>query len=397
LVKLETAQPAWIGIALAFYAFVAIGIAEGGLGVLLPSVLSEYGLTPASVTLLFLSQIAGYIFAALSSGVLSARIGLARMVLVAAIALTSTLCIYASTQHWLVMVLAGSFLGLGIGLIDAGINSFIASDQRNANKMGYLHAFYGIGALLGPTIATALLTLSVPWRNIYFVFATIVSFVIVGMIWAIRDPYRSLTQRVEQSSAKTDLGIVLKTPIILVAGIFLAVYVGAEASVGNWAYTVQRLGRGTPNWIAGYSVSGYWFGLTLGRFATGKMTDWFGAKRTITGSLVLLLASSLIWWRFPNQLWSLFLIGFALAAIFPLTIWLMPQRIAPPLVPTAIGFMTSVASLGAATIPTSLGWIANQAGLSVIPGLIVVLAIAMLLLHRWIGFLSYQIAREMSP
>jgi fucose permease len=384
LAKLETAQPAWIGVALAFYSFIAIGIAEGGLGVLLPSVLSEYGLTPASVTLLFLSQITGYIFAALSSGTLSARIGLARMVLVAAIALTSALCIYASTQHWIVMILAGSFLGLGIGLIDAGINTFIASDQRNANKMGYLHAFYGIGALLGPTIATTLLALSVTWRNIYFVFATVVSIVILGMIWAIRYPYRSLAQRVEQSPAKTDFGIVFKTPIILVAGLFLAVYVGLEASVGNWAYTVQSLDRGTPNWIAGYSVSGYWLGLTLGRFATGKMTSWFGAQRTISGSLILLLLSVLIWWSFPNQLWSLFVIGFALAAIFPLTIWLMPQRIAPPLVPTAIGFMTSVASLGSATIPTTLGWVANQAGLSVIPGLLVGLAIILLILYHWL-------------
>lgn len=41
--------------AIAFYAFIAIGIAEGGLGVLLPSILTEYNLTPASVTLLFVS------------------------------------------------------------------------------------------------------------------------------------------------------------------------------------------------------------------------------------------------------------------------------------------------------------------------------------------------------
>ncbi|NEQ27711.1 MAG: MFS transporter, partial [Microcoleus sp. SIO2G3] len=171
---------AWIGVLLAFYSFIAIGIAEGGLGVLLPSILQTFQLTPASVTLLFLSQITGYVVAALNSGKLSAQIGLARMVLLAAISLTSALCIYATTTHWPIMVLAGSFLGLGIGLIDAGMNTFIASDQRNANKMGFLHAFYGIGALLGPIIATTLLTMSISWRSVYFVFAAVVSVVIVG-------------------------------------------------------------------------------------------------------------------------------------------------------------------------------------------------------------------------
>ena len=44
-------------VAIAFYGFIAIGVAEGALGVLLPSIVSTYSLTPATVTLLFVSQI----------------------------------------------------------------------------------------------------------------------------------------------------------------------------------------------------------------------------------------------------------------------------------------------------------------------------------------------------
>lgn len=375
----------WIGVVLAFYSFIAIGIAEGGLGVLLPSILQAFKLNPASITLLFLSQITGYITAALNSGALTNRLGLAPMVLIAATSLTSALCIYASTTHWFVMVITGTLLGLGIGLIDAGINTFIASDQRNANKMGFLHAFYGIGALLGPTIATTLLELQLSWRNIYLVFASFVSLVIIGMLWAILHRYRPLTQRIKAtSSIRADLRTVLTTPVIVISALLLAVYVGTEASIGNWSYTVQTIDRKTATWIAGYSVSGYWAGLTMGRFAMGRMVHWFGAIRTIVYSLALLLISSLIWWLFPAQLWSLFVMGFSLAAIFPTVIWLVPQRIDAPLVPSAIGFLTSAASLGAATIPTALGWLANQAGLSVIPMLIVGLTLIMIVLQCWI-------------
>ena len=63
--------PARLGLILAFYAFIAIGMAEGGLGVLLPSIMQTFHLTPATVTLLFLSQITGYLVAAFTSSLLS--------------------------------------------------------------------------------------------------------------------------------------------------------------------------------------------------------------------------------------------------------------------------------------------------------------------------------------
>jgi fucose permease len=377
-------HPAWIGVALAFYAFIAIGIAEGGLGVLLPSILTAYNLTPATITLLFLSQMTGYIFAALTSSLLSSRIGLARMLLVAAITLTSTLVIYALTAHWFVMVASGTLLGLGIGLIDAGINTYIAK-QHNADLMGVLHAFYGVGALLGPTVATTLLALGLGWRSIYLVFAAFVGVMVAGTLWTVVGDYKPMTMRVASSStpAGASLHLALRTPTVLMAGLLLLAYVGTEATVGNWAYSVH-LSRGTPELVAGYSVSAYWLGLTIGRLSMGRMVKYLGAVRTIDFSLVLVTCGLLAWWLLPSQLLSLPLIGFALAAIFPATIWLMPQRVSASMVPAAIGFVTSVASLGAATIPTAVGWIGDRTGLESIPALIVPLAVLMVVLHGWL-------------
>lgn len=377
--------PAWIGTALAFYAFIAIGIAEGGLGVLLPSILATYSLTPATITLLFLSQVTGYTIAALTSSLLSSRMGLARMLLLASITLTSALVIYALTTHWLVMVASGTLLGLGIGLIDAGINTYIANDQRNANLMGLLHGFYGIGAFLGPTVATTLLALGLSWRLVYLVFAGVVGLMVAGTLWAVLHKYKPMTVRVTASGtdAGENLRLALRTPTVLVAGLLLLVYVGTEASLGNWAYSVH-VSRGTPELVAGYSVSAYWLGLTIGRLGMGRVVDRLGAVRTVDLSLALLTIGLIAWWLLPGQLLSLPLIGFALAAIFPATIWLMPQRVPATMVPAAIGFVTSVASLGAATIPTAVGWIAARAGLESIPGLMVPVAVLMVALHRWL-------------
>ncbi|MGB3758775.1 MAG: MFS transporter [Rivularia sp. (in: cyanobacteria)] len=371
-----------MAIALSFYAFIAIGIAEGGLGILIPSIGETYNLTSANITLLFLSQVTGYIFAALASSILSSRIGLARMLLIASITLTLALIIYACSPYWWLMVAAGSLLGLGIGLIDAGINSYIANKDQ-ADLMGSLHGFYGIGALLGPAIATTLLAVNLPWRGVYLVFAAVVGLMVVGMLWAVISDFKPLTKRIKKSgSASASLGEALKTPTVLLAGLLLLVYVGTEASVGNWAYSVQHISRNTPTLIAGYSVSAYWLGLTLGRFISGRFVKLWGANRTLNYSLILLSLSLIAWWLLPNQLISLPLIGIALAPIFPLTIWLTPQRIPSGIVPAAIGFITSSASVGAAAIPSFAGFFASRFGLEVIPILMIPLAGVMLVLHR---------------
>jgi fucose permease len=378
--------PAWIGVGLAFYAFIAIAIAESGLGVLLPSILATYNLTTATVTVLFFSQISGYVVAALTSSLLSHRIGLARMILLAAGSVTSALCIYATTPYWVVMVIMGTLLGLGIGLIDAGINTFIAHKQDNPNLMGLLHAFYGIGALSGPAIATTLLTMGVSWRSAYWVFAAIVGLLVIGMIWGVCQRYPLMNGHtfVSHQSAGANLRLALKTPTVLVAGLFLLIYVGTEAAIGIWAYAVQTMSRNTPVAVAGYSITAYWFGLTLGRLLLGHLTKRLGAVRMIDGALTLLAVGLLIWWLFPHQLWSLPLIGFVLAPIFPTTIWLMPRRIPIEIVPAAIGFLTSVGSVGAVSIPTIVGWLADKIDLAIIPMLMVPLAVVMMMLHRWL-------------
>ncbi|UBF30421.1 MFS transporter (plasmid) [Kovacikia minuta CCNUW1] len=378
--------PAWVGIAIAFYAFIAIGIAESGLGVLLPSILKTFDLTPATVTFLFVSQITGYVCAAFSSSLISSRLGLAPMLLAAALILTTALTIYGLAPTWFVMVAVGTLLGLGIGLIDAGINTYMVSDRQEAKWIGLLHAFYGIGALLGPTIATTLLMLGLTWRQVYFVIASLVALLIVGVGWIIIRRYPPMMKRTAPSGthAFAHLRFALQTPTVLVSGLFLLVAVGTEASLGNWAYTVQQVSRGIPASIAGYSISALWLGFTIGRMLLGVFVNRWGAVRLVTLSLITLAVGLTTWWLLPGQWLSLPLIGLAIAAIFPTTIWLMPQRVPEAVVPAAIGFVTSIASLGAAIIPTTIGWLANETGLESIPALILLLAIALAMLHYWL-------------
>lgn len=374
----------FIGNALSFYAFIAIALAESALGVVLPSIQNTYQLNPATVSLLFVSQMSGYIAAALGSSLLVSKFGLAKTLLLGAISLTSSLIIYAITSSWLVMVLTGTLLGLGIGLIDAGVNTYVASDQTNASITGFLHAFYGIGAVVGPALATTILSETGNWRTVYLVFVALTGLLVLAMLWAdiSHDPPMSRLVRESSTNALRQVQIALTSKTVILVAILSFVTVGLEASVNNWAYSVENISRGIPAVLAGYSISAYWAGMTLGRVGMGLAVRRLGAIPTLNISLALLLSSLLIWWLFPFQLWSLLFIGLGGGAIFPLTIWLMPQRVNSNLVPAAISFLTSAASLGASGIPTLLGWAAGVVNLAIIPPLMVVIAIVMVVIQH---------------
>ena len=383
MISPKISPPLWICLAISFYAFIAIGIAEAGLGVLLPSILREYNLNPATITLLFVSQISGYIMAALTSSVVNSRLGLWKMLFSAASMLTMALGIYALSPTWWLMVAAGTLFGLGIGLIDAGINTAIAQDDRSTNLIGFLHGFYGIGALSGAAITTTLLAIGMNWRQVYGVLAAIVSLLMVNVFAAIIYHYPSMKRSKAASPAPAwqNLRRSLQTPLVLLTGLMLLIYVGLEASISNWAYIVQISDRQTSTLVAGYSISAYWLGLTVGRFILGYFLRSLGAIKTISMSLVLLMIGLLAWWQLPEQWISLPMIGFALAPIFPATIWLIPKQLPASLVPSAVSFATSAASVGAALIPSGVGWIASWSSLGVIPLLMLPLAIAMIVLH----------------
>ena len=378
-----------LGVIIAFYAFMAIGLVEASLGVLLPSILQAFQLTTATVTLLFLSQISGYLVAALGSSLISHRLGLGRMMLLAAGSLTATLVIYATTPAWGLMVAAGVFLGLGIGLIDAGINTYMVQDADRANGIGALHGFYGVGALAGPAIATTLLALGFSWRQVYGVLALLISGLVVLVLVALAQRYPGLgkTPTEEHTSARQALGQALQSPIVLLTGLLLGLYVGVEAAITTWAFMVETVARQTSTLVAGYGVSLYWLGLTMGRFGLGYLLPRVGAARLVSCSLGLAVVGLLTWSQGVHPWLSLPMVGLALAVIFPAVMWLIPKRVAPSQVPAAVGFASSAASLGAAIIPSGAGWVANAWGLGVVPWLMLPLAVAMLVLHVGLGHL----------
>jgi len=252
-------------ILLAFFCFILIGISSGAPGVLLPSLINYYHVDNAVIGLLFLVSSVGYFLSAFASGILVERLGMRGFLLVGAGAFLVGTLGFGLEPPFAVILLTRLSVGLGIGMIETGLNIYISALPRSASLLNYLHAFYGIGALIGPVVASTILVLNWGWNSTYFVLAGLGVPMFLGfwLLFKHISTAASDTQDTQKSKSGTPLGDTLKLGIVWVASLFLLFYVGVEVSLGNWTYTFLLEDRHQNALLSGGVVSGYWFGLTL--------------------------------------------------------------------------------------------------------------------------------------
>ena len=369
-----------IQLAIAFFAFILIGANDGATGVLIPSLQRQYHVNKATIGLLFLSAVLGYLIAAFNSGPLVGKLGIRIFLLLGIVSFLMSAVVLSTIPPFWVALLVLLPLGFGGALLDAGLNAYIAGLPRNTALLNYLHAFYGTGALLGPILASTILAVGLTWNFVYvtWIFMSIVLFIAVMLFFKRRT---TTGQENGTSTEKNALASTLKRRIVWIVALFLLFYVGTEVSLGNWSYSFLLEERHGLPLISGWIVSGYWIGLTLGRLVLPRVALRFGDKRLIQGCLIGVSIGVLIVWLIPINAVAAFglcFTGFCLGPIFPTTIGLMSQLVPSRLLASAIGFLASLGSMGAALFPWLAGNLAQAVGLWSLMPYVIALTLAMM-------------------
>ena len=372
-------------VGLAFFAFILIGANDGALGVLIPSMRLHYGVDKATIGLLFLFQTVGYLVAAFNSGLLVEKLGNRRFLVLGVVSFLLGVGTLSLMPQFMVILIMMLPLGFGVAIIDAGLNTYIASMPRNAALLNYLHAFYGIGALLGPLIASTILAIRWGWNSVYIVWIGMSLVLLIGFQLVFREQNISPREDAATRPKSNVLVAALSVPMVWIAALFMLIYVGAEVSVGSWTYSFLTEERHAAILLAGWMVSGYWIGLTLGRLTLARVTLRIGSERLIPGCLVGVVIGGLFVWLLPVYAVSavgLGLIGFSFGPIYPTTIALISNKVSSRILPSVIGFMVSLGSIGAAICPWLAGLLAQRFGLWSLMPYVIILTAAMVLLWR---------------
>jgi fucose permease len=372
-------------VGLAFSAFILIGANDGALGVLIPSMRLHYGVDKATIGLLFLFQTIGYLIAAFNSGLLVEKLGNRRFLVLGVASFLLGVGALSLMPAYVIVLVMMLPLGFGVAIIDAGLNTYIAGMPRNAALLNYLHAFYGTGALLGPVVASAILALRWGWNSVYIVWIGMSLVLLIGFQLVFKEQNIPLQEDAATKPKSNVLVAALRVPIVWVAALFMLIYVGAEVSVGSWSYSFLTEERHASILLAGWMVSGYWIGLTLGRLTLARVALRVGSERLIRGCLVGVVIGVLLVWLFPVYAVSavgLGLIGFSFGPIYPTTIALISNKVSGRILPSVIGFMVSLGSVGAAVCPWLAGMLAEHVGLWSLMPYVIILTAAMVLLWQ---------------
>lgn len=355
-------------LALIYLAFISLGLPDSLLGAGWPVMHTELGVSVSFMGIISMVISGGTIVSSLLSDKLTHKFG-TRTVTVTSVLLTvAALFGFSFSGSFSMLIIFAVPYGLGAGAIDAALNNYVALHYK-AKHMSWLHCFWGVGAIISPFIMSFALK-NLNWNGGYrivgFIQLAIALLLLVTLpVWKINKTESTAdTKRVGLTGALKIKGV----PFLLIG--FFA-YCAAEATAMYWASTYFTEVKGISGDRAASFAALFYIGITLGRFASGFITERLGDRRMIllgTGILACGIMILLIPVRSYMTAFAAFLvIGFGCAPIYPCIIHSTPANFGAENSGAIIGIQMASAYVGSTFIPPLFGLFGNAVGFSVMP------------------------------
>ena len=181
--------------------------------------------------------------------------------------------------------------------------------------------------------------------------------------------------------------------VTVLSAAFLLFYVGAEVSIGGWIVVFMLRVRDGTQFASGIVATGFWLGVTLGRFVLGFVTArcFPTEKHAVATYLVICIVLQLLFWLVPSFTVSAVmvgLLGFFVAPFFPAAVVAMTKLLPKRLHVAAVGFAAAVGASGATVLPFAVGAIAQSQGVVVLQPII----LALLVIITFIWSVVFQVS-----
>ncbi|KAH1846503.1 hypothetical protein KXX54_009094 [Aspergillus fumigatus] len=353
--EVETASPQiprlYLKLVSAGFSFFVAGINDGSLGPLIPYIRQAYHIDTNLVAVVYGTTFCGWLVAALSN---------------------SHLCQYLDL---------GVLLALGAAYQDTHANTFVASVKAAHRWLGFIHAMYMAGCLVGPFVSTAVASAGMHSRWNLFYAAPLGLGVInlVLVIGAFHDSLR-LTQQFGQSPPESrqkglqEMKQTLCTPSVWLLSLYFFFFLGAAITAGGWIveYLVDVRDRDLKD--MGYVPAGFYGGGFLGRLLLAEPTYRWGERRMIFLYVVLCVGLQLMFWLVPNiitEAVAISLFGFFSGPFFATGISVASKVFSAEIRSSALALVFVLGQVGGSIFPAVTGILAAHAGVKVLQPILV--------------------------
>ncbi|WP_194913204.1 MFS transporter [Catenulispora rubra] len=317
--------------------------------------------------------VAGVAASALSSAVtgrLSTRMAKGWLLALGTMAISAALALESAAPALWVIAFGSAVFGLGFGTIDTVLNAH-AARHFSARNITWMHASYGLGAMLGPLLVTVMLAGGLSWRDATGLMAGVVAF--TGALLAVtrrswEQPAYSGTASYRRASPSAATGaprMPRRSRALVAAVTFMAVEDGIESAAGVWGFVFLTAGRGLPATAAGIVVSAYWAMMFIGRMLLGPLADRLGPSRVLAGSVTAVPLGALLTAvpaQAPIAVAGMMLLGLATAPVFPLITLTAGTRARADTVAATVGLQITASTIGGALLPAGIGLVVGTLG-----------------------------------
>ena len=359
------------------------GLNDGAPGALIPYLERDYKIGYAVVSLIFVTNAVGFIAAAPVSHLLQGRLGRAKTLVLAEVVMMAAYIMLICRPPFPVVVVSFFFLGLGMATHLAPNNVFSANLSNATTALGCFHGSYGIGATIGPLMATAFVTHHRAWSTFYSIPLAITLVNLVLAFFSFRSyesdtpslllprplllpPSPTTTAATATAAITTPLKAALTNKSTVLGALFIFCYQGAEVSISGWvtSFLISYRHPTSPANV-GYVTAGFWAGITAGRFALVHPAHAAGEKRAVAALVAGAAAFQLLVWLVPNvvgEAVAVAVVGLLLGPVYPCATAVFAKLIPRSLQMSSLAIVSALGSSGGAVAPFLTGLVAQGVG-----------------------------------
>ena len=351
-----------------FILFFLSGICAISSGVVVSILRDSYDLSFSSTGTLLSIMSAGNIVASFLAGVLPAKIGAKKAVLLLTIGYFLGYLLCAFTGVFGLLAIAFLIIGLAKGSAITNCNVLVSTNAiERTRAMNVLHACYAAGALLCPFLIQAFLGIDAHAPMIGIALAGLLMWILF-LVTKLPDE-RTSTSTTTSASANAGDGTFafLRDSSFWILTALVFCQNAAEQSVNGWLVTYFKSEQILSGTLANYTVSIMWGSTLIARLLIAFVFPVKNLYKTLSimGLGLTLLYAILVQMHTPVAASiALFLFAFAMAGVNPLALAGVGQMTSP----ASMGTLLSAATCGAILMPYIIGRIGDaislQAGMA---------------------------------
>ncbi len=372
-----------------YLAFISLGLPDSILGVAIPGMQAQWGISLSAGGLISLIAICGTVISSMSSSFVIKKLGTGRITFISCLITGSALLGFSLVPAYYWLLIIALPLGLGAGSVDAALNNYVALHFK-AHHMNWLHSFWGVGATLGPLIMGSMLVnrgWQAGYKTIGLIQLSLAVLLLISLpLWKKHKPVIQDFETPVQSGTPT--GSVFRRRGVKEALSIMLLYCSIETGIGLWGSSFLIHVRAYSIDSAATWMAMYYGGITIGRFLSGFISFRFTNTQMIRGGVILaLFGVVLLALPLPSIVTGLILIliGLGLSPIFPAMLHETPVRFGAEASQKIIGYQMGFGYMGAAILPPLIGLIVERLGMNFFPILISLIAAVLLLLSERIN------------